>query len=283
MLINGFTVAAQILNFLILVVLLRWLLYKPIIKVMQQRQALIAERWRAAEQLQLEAARAAATYRQQQEALQQQQAELLAAAQAAADQERQRLLAEVRATIAAQQAAWQAELQQEQAAFLRSLRQQVTHQIVAIARRALTDLANATLEDQIVQVFCDRLRHLDLAQQTAIAPQALAETAQPLRIHSSFALSPARQQQVIDALSSHLPLQSQRNGVDATSAALPNVEFVTDPQLLCGIALKLAGQEIVWSLDTYLQTLEQRLADVLTQEEMTHHAPTPPAVTHTLH
>ncbi|MGQ9873571.1 F0F1 ATP synthase subunit B family protein [Leptodesmis sp.] len=63
MLINWFTVFAQVLNFLILVALLQWFLYQPILKVMQKRQTLIAERWQEAERLQAEAQQALATYR----------------------------------------------------------------------------------------------------------------------------------------------------------------------------------------------------------------------------
>ncbi|NMF85731.1 F0F1 ATP synthase subunit B [Nodosilinea sp. P-1105] len=259
MLINWFTVFAQILNFLILVALLRWFLYKPILKVMHRRQALIEERWQASERLQAEAQQALDTYQQQQQDLQQQRAEMLAQAHAAAAQERQHQLAQVRQEMSDQRAAWQTDLHQEQEAFLRTLRQQVIHQITAIARQALGDLANADLERQIVEVFCDRLRHLDPAQHETIA-QALDQSDQPILIRSSFELSPDLRQQVIDQL-------------QAQFAVSQPIDFANTPSLLCGIDLKLAGQEIVWSLDTYLHTLEQRLSTALTQEETAHHDP----------
>lgn len=65
-------------------------------------------------------------------------------------------------------------------------------------------------------------------------------------------------QQVMDELQSQFTISQ-------------SVEFTTAPNLLCGIEIKLAGQEIVWSLDTYLQTLEQRLSTTLTQEGASHH------------
>lgn len=259
MLINWFTVFAQVLNFLILVALLRWFLYRPILKVMQKRQTLIAERWQEAERLQAEAQQALATYQHQQQEQHQQQATWLAEARLAADQERQRLLAQVRQAIADQRTAWQAELHQEQATFLRTLRQNVIHQTTAIARQALKDLANADLEAQLVQVFCDRLRQLDNLQRQAIT-QALAQTNQPILVRSSFELPPDRRQQVIETLHNQFAITQP-------------LEFVTTSDLFCGIEIKLAGQEIVWSLDTYLQTLEQRLSNTLMQEETSHHDP----------
>ena len=257
MLINWFTVFAQILNFLILVALLRWFLYKPILKVMHKRQAMIEERWQESERLQAEAQQALTTYQQQQQDLHHQRAELLAEAHVAADQERHHQLAQVRQEIADQRTAWQADLHQEQAAFLRTLRQQVIHQTTAISRQALGDLANADLERQMVGVFCDRLRQLDPAQHQAIA-QALTQSDQPILIGSSFELPPDLRQQVIDELQTQFAI------------AQP-IDFATTPSLLCGIDLKLAGQEIVWSLDTYLHTLDQRLSTALIHEETTHH------------
>ena len=51
MLIDGFTVVAQIINFLILLFLLRRFLYGPIIKIMEERQAKIAAQLAEAKQL----------------------------------------------------------------------------------------------------------------------------------------------------------------------------------------------------------------------------------------
>lgn len=257
MLINWFTVFAQILNFLILVALLRWVLYRPILKVLRQRQRLIEERWQASEQTQAEAQQALAAYQQQQQDLQTQRATLLAEARAAADQERQQQLAQVRQEIMAQRVVWQADLHQAQAEWLHTLRQQVMQQTTAIARQALTDLANVGLERQVVAVFCDRIRHLDAAQRQVIA-QALHETDQPIAVYSGFDLPPDLRQQMIDTWH------------DEFGGTQP-FTFATAADVLCGIQLKLAGQEIAWSLDTYLQDLEQRLSNVLTQEGSAHH------------
>ena len=122
MLINGFTVFAQILNFLILVALLRWVLYKPIFKVLNQRQKGLEERWQEAEQLQTEAQQALLAYQQQQQDLADQRQSLLAAARAEAEQERQRQIIEIRQEAADQRADWRADLHQAQQAFLINLR-----------------------------------------------------------------------------------------------------------------------------------------------------------------
>lgn len=252
MLINWFTVFAQIFNFLILVALLWRFLYKPILQVIHKRQALIDTRWQEAQQAQTEAQQEAVSYRQQLQELQHQQQDLLAQAQMAAEQERQRLLTQIRQDLEGLRATWQEELHQEQEELLRRLRGQVIYQTYAIARKALSDLANQGLEQQMMRVFCDRLHHLEDRQKQAIA-QALHQSPQTVLVRSHFDLSPELRQQLIATIQTQFALDYA-------------VEFVTTPDLLCGIEVKLAGQELVWSLDTYLQTLEQQLSTALTQQ-----------------
>ena len=55
MLINWFTVIAQIINFLVLVFLLQRFLYKPIMQTIKKRQKMIDARWKDAEIAQEEA------------------------------------------------------------------------------------------------------------------------------------------------------------------------------------------------------------------------------------
>lgn len=256
MLINWFTVFAQIFNFLILVGLLRWFLYKPILNVMKKRQLELEKQWFDAKQLQTEATQERILYEQQQQQLQAKQGELMAEARALADQERQQQLLQIRQEIADQRSQWQVDLQQEQTAFFQILRQNVIHQTAAIARQALEDLANADLEQQIIRVFCERLAQLKHPEKQAIA-QALAETKTAIIVRSSFALSPDLQQKVIETLHAQFKISQA-------------IEFITVTNLLYGIEIKLAGQEIVWSLDHYLETLEQRLATALTQGGESH-------------
>lgn len=246
MLIDWFTVFAQILNFIILVGLLRWLLYKPILQVMAKRQAKLAEQWQTATDLQAQAQQALTQYQQQQQKLQEQQASFLAEARASADQERQRQLLTLRQDIQVQRETWEADLQQEQTAFFHTLRHQVRQQVLAITRQALQDLANGELEKQMIQCFCERLQHLASTQRLQIS--SLDTQQESVLVRTAFPLSLPLQQQVKQALTQELQIDEGE------------IAFVTVPELGCGIEIKLAGQEIVWTLDQYLDQLEQQLA-----------------------
>ena len=251
MLINWFTVVAQIVNFLILVALLRWFLYQPILQVMQKRQNRLEQQWQEVEITQKEAQKTIDHYHQKQEDLEQQRQDFLAQARADAEQERKQLLTEARQDIAAQRHTWQESWYQEKATFLRTLRQQIIQQTLNIARQAVASLANAPLEQQMIRVFCDRLTQLETEKHDAIG-RALAQSDQPLQIISHFDIPADLRHQLIDTL-------------QAQWAIAQSPQFVTDRQLMCGIQLKLAGQEVCWNLDTYLKNLEQRLTDAMNQ------------------
>ncbi|MEB3160339.1 MAG: F0F1 ATP synthase subunit B [Synechocystis sp.] len=251
MLINWFTVVAQIINFLILVALLRWFLYQPILQVIQKRRHRLEQRWQGVEAAQKDAQATVDQYQQKQDQLEQQRQDLLAQALVNVDQEYQRLLTEAREDIAAQRQTWQENWYQEKATFLRTLRQQIIQQTLNVTRQAINHLANAPLEQQMIRVFGDRLTQLEPDKHNAIG-QALAHSDYPLQIISHFEMPADLRQELIDILQSHWDVPQPP-------------EFITNPQLICGIQLKLAGQEVCWNLDTYLQNLEQRLTDAMNQ------------------
>ena len=256
MLIDWFTVAAQIVNFLILVALLKYFLYDRIIKAMDERQQHIAARLDEAERLRQEADAEAAVHRQKQHELEAKRAELLAQAKADADSQRQELLAKARQEVESLQDRWQQAIRDEKDAFLRDLRQRTSQQMLAMARHALRDLADAELEQQMLAAFLDKLQTLDAEAWEAMA-MTQQDAKQPLVIHSAFAVPQAARQRLQHLL-------QERLGEAVT------VRFETAPEVMCGIELQTDGQKIAWSLEHYLETLEESLAAVFDEE--THEA-----------
>lgn len=245
MLLDWFTVAAQIVNFLILVALLRYFLYGRIIQAMDAREQHIAARLEAAEHLQQAAAHEAAAYRQQQHALEAQRAALLAQAEADVDVQRQALLAAARQEIESVQANWQKAVRDEKEAFLQALRQQAQQQLHVMAHRALQDLAHTDLEQQMLTVFLDKLQTLD-ADTWATLATAQQDARQPVVIRSAFALpQPARQQ--------------LRHILHAYLGETVVCRFETVPEVICGIEVQAAGHKLAWSLEDYLETLTESL------------------------
>lgn len=252
MLIDWFTVGAQIVNFLILVVLLKVFLYGPIIKAMDEREQHIASRLDEAERQKQSAEEEGASYRQRQQELEATRADLLAQARQDADTQRQELLDKARQEVESVQARWHKAVCDEKDAFLRDLRQRASQQMYAMARRALTDLAHADLEQQMMATFVDELQALDADAWDVIATSQ-QDAKQPLVIHSAFDVPQTARQQLQHVLQAHL-------------GEVVNVRFETAPEIICGIELQTDGRKIAWSLEHYLETLEENLAAAFEEE-----------------
>jgi vacuolar-type H+-ATPase subunit H len=94
--IDWFTFAAQIVNFLVLVALLRWLLYDPIVRAMKKREEKIAGRLEEADRKREEAEEKVQEYEEKSRQLDQKRDELLKEARHEAHEEQQRLLKEAK-------------------------------------------------------------------------------------------------------------------------------------------------------------------------------------------
>jgi F-type H+-transporting ATPase subunit b len=243
--IDWLTVGAQVVNFLVLVYLLRRFLYGPIVAAMTRREEAIAERLREARQQREAAEEEARRHREAREALQAEREQMLARAREEADDLRQAQEKELRREIDETRARWRAELEHEQAAFLRDVRLHVAEQFGALARRALADLASAELEVEIVRVLSARLGTLDEAHREAFARAAASGLS--LRVRSAFELPAAARTTLSTALRHALG--------DAVEVAYEQAGDV-----VCGVEIRGGGQSLAWSLQDYLDALERRVA-----------------------
>lgn len=235
------TVTAQIVNFLVLVWLLRRFLYRPVLDAMARREQRIAARLDDAQAREEEAARAAQRHAAESEALERRRETLLAVAREDAEQEKQRLLEAARAEAGEARVRWQQEVARERASFLADLRQRSAEGVQAIARSALRDLADVGLEEQLIEAFLARLSSLDAADRAA-----LRAAGDDLLVQSAFELQPASEERLATAVR------------EALDADLP-VRFEQNAALLCGIQLVGNGQRLGWDLAGYLDTLAERV------------------------
>lgn len=243
---DWFTFGAQLVNFLLLLVLLKRFLFTPIQRAMRQREEAIVARFQAAEERMQEAEQEGKRWREQQQAFTTQRAELLAAAEAKAAALRKQMVQAARAEVVALQERWYDALDHEQSEFLHALRQRLNEQLFAVARRALTDLANADLERQIFAVFLQHLQQLPEQERVQLR-EAVQASREAVVIRSTFAL-PYDEHQALLALLHEL--------VGTTV----DLQFKEAPELLCGIELQVYGQRMAWSLHHYLTEVEEHLA-----------------------
>ncbi len=252
MLIDWFTVGAQVLNFLILVWLMKRFLYKPIVNAIDARENRIAAEIATADATRAEAQKERDEFEHKNKEFDQQRAALLSKATDEAKTERQRLLDEARNAADALRDKQQETLRNDVHYLNQAISRRTQQEVFAIARKALTDLATASLEERMSEVFTRRLREMDGKAKEGLA-EALNAASGPALVRSAFDL-PTEQRATI------------QNAINETFSAEIHVRFETAPDLVSGIELTTNGQKVAWTIADYLASLEKSVGELLTEQ-----------------
>jgi len=249
MLIDWFTVIAQAVNFVILMWLLKRFLYGPILSAIDAREQRIAAELADADSKKAEAQRERDQFQKKNQEFAQQRAALLSQATGEAKAERARLLDQARQAADAMRARQEEALRIEQQSLSEALRHHAREEVFAIARQALADLAGATLEERMTEVFLRRLRGLGETEIARMKSTSEASSS-PLLVRTAFILPPAQRAAietvVKDTLGSEAPIQ-----------------FATAPDLVSGIEISANGQKIAWTIADYLTSLGKGVDELL--------------------
>lgn len=259
--INWFTFFAQIVNFLIVVYLLKRFLFGPITRAMAEREAKIAAQFAEAEVRRQEAEQEAERYRSQRAELDAEIETLMADAAAQAGERRRAMITEARAEVESMQDRWYSAVEREKGLFLHNIRQRMGEQVFLIAKSAMGDLANADLEESIVNVFLEKVQVQELE------PAAVSNVGEPpgetaIVVRSAFDLEPAARKRISQALQQRLAA----NHLDGDAPRSLKVEFEQDAELICGIEAQLQDRRIAWNLRDYLDSFENELEAALTAD-----------------
>ena len=246
--IDWVTVAAQIVNFLVLVWLLQRVLYRPLTRALKAREDEVSRSLREAESAKETARTEAEAHRHALRELEDSRSARLAAVEEEAARLHAEMTKKARGELAKRRAAWQAQLEDEKSAFLDRLRRRAGEAFVTLARRALADMADEDLVDRIARVFARRLSALDPEEQKHLKSAARREEA-PL-ILSSFPLSPEAQALIAEAV---------RHAVERHV----DIDFRDEAGLECGVVLAIGSRHVGWTLGEHLDALEDDVARLL--------------------
>lgn len=243
--IDWVTVTAQIVNFLILVVLLQRFLYRPVMQAMHKREKRIADRLDEAEKREAEAEREAAACRGEKERLERERQSILEAYRESAREEKLRLLDQAREEVEQSRRNWQNQVDKEKREFLEGLRHRLGQAVTDLANRALSDLANAELEERVIDTFIERL---DSTEEEAL--QSLARGDGRLIITTAHAFGELQRERIEHAL-------RERLGEGLV------FEYAESDELVFGIRLGRGGYAFDWNLADYLDQVAHGLRDAM--------------------
>lgn len=243
MLIDWFTVGAQIVNFLILVWLLKKLLYAPIVRAMDERENRIAARLAEAKAKEEGAEAERLRYQAQVNELEVERESLLAQMRAEVDRKQNELIEQSRTRVASLETEWRGQVERERSEFLTGLRRRTAEEVLAMTRRVVAELASADAQRCAVEAFLEKVQTLP--------DEARANLAQgDLCVRTEFALPEPDKIRIREALEAHLRFPV-------------NLRFCQDGHIGLGLELEGSGWRIGWNSNSYLEALEDGVKEVL--------------------
>jgi F-type H+-transporting ATPase subunit b len=247
-LIDWYTVAAQALNFLILVWLLKRYLYQPVLDAISAREQRIAMQLADAASKEAAASKEREEFQRKNTEFESQRSALLVTATAEAKAERERQLELVRKDADALRSRLQESLSNDRRALSDQIIRKTRDEVLAIARKTLAELATTSLEESMSRVFMDRLQALS-AEDGKLLGAAIEAASGSAVVRSAFEL-PAQQRTAIE------------QAISQIRGAAVHVSFEIVPSLISGVELSAGGRKLAWSIADYLAALEKRVAEI---------------------
>lgn len=251
---DWFTVGAQVLNFIILVFLMSRFLYRPVLRAIDAREKRIAAELSDADAARAQARKEREEYQQKNEDFAQQRAALLRKATDEAAVHRQRLIEEARQAADTLTNKRRDALHNEATSLNQAIGARAQQEVFAIARKVLTDLAGADLEQRLAEVFTHQVRSLDSSAKASLA-DAFETSAGPTLVRSAFELQPEQQCAI-------------QNAINETFSGDIHLLFETSPPLVGGIELSTNGVKVGWTIAEYLTVLEDGVEELLKSNDM---------------
>jgi len=252
--IDWFTVIAQVLNFLILVWLLKRFLYKPVLNAIGAREKRIAAQLNDAAEKEANALSEKNLFQQKNAEFEQQRAAALTQVEEEAKAERQKQFAQVRNDSAALQQKLQQAIAEQQQNISAGIKNKIQQEVFAIAARTLNDLGSASLEEQIMNAFIRRINNFneDERKQFKEAFDTLGET---LHVTTAFPLS-ASQKNIL------------QKAITTITGNDISFDYLLNKAIISGIEIAVKSYRLAWNIENYLDELKKHIGSSFNNTKM---------------
>lgn len=250
--INWFTVIAQVINFLILVWLLRKFLYKPILNAVSEREKKITDQLKDADAQKAAAQKEQDDFKKKNEDFDGQKKALMDKAVADANTEKQKLIDGAKEDANTLRTNMEKAAKEKQDSENAEIAEKTQKQVFAITRKALVDMASISLEEQSANTFIKKLKESTDDEKKQFT-DAFKSNANAILVRSAFELPPNQQSEIHDAVNIILSADAQ-------------VQFKTAPEIISGIELSTNGYKLSWSFSEYLNSLEKNISESMKEK-----------------
>ncbi|MFN1834158.1 hypothetical protein AB2B38_002755 [Balneola sp. MJW-20] len=247
--IDWFTFIAQILNFLILLYLLRRFLYKPLLSIMDDREEKIKLRMEEADREYQTAQEKVDKYDRMLRDFESNVDRMGKEAVKETEEFREDLYKKVRAEVGQSQKNWEQSLEDQKEVFLSELYRQTASGIVDLMGSLIKDLSHKELDDLVVGKFLEQIRSMKQHDGSMAFHAALESGEGQITVISSFQLDKSVQEKIIDSLKYILTEEI-------------NIQFKRSSILGYGIEMRANGWKIGWSTAGFMVNLKKRAEEV---------------------
>lgn len=242
---DWFTFCAQVVNFIILVWLLKRFLFTPVIAAMDARKAEITRLFEKSQEKIREAEEAKHKLEQQLNELEQIRDEKLQESQAFAEAHKAKLLKEIKAEVKSCEERWKDVLASEIDSIGEEFKLKVHHEVMNIVRRVITDLADQRLEEHILDRCIEELFETQMPKGgNGNQPHG----ANSITIRTRWNIEDNKKERIRTLLEDRI-------------GKIKNVDFETKDDLIAGLEIIVNNHKAVWNVDKYLEGLDQRIKE----------------------
>lgn len=249
MLIDWFTVFAQVVNFIILVFLLKRFLYQPVLNAIDEREKLVAARLSDAAKKEDDAKKISDELKIKIKAFDDQSLAQRKEVTKKIDIEGERLLEVAKKVADESSAKWHKSLKNEASQLQQAIIQQTQEEVLMMTRKTLTDLADIKLESQMIDVFTKKIKEISGEKKERLRTMVKGNNLNVI-LRTAFELSASQ-------------LETIKNTVNESLEAKVQIQQEIKTDLTCGIELMMNGQMIAWSIDNYLVSIEESVNKML--------------------
>lgn len=252
--IDWFTLAAQIVNFLILLALLKHFLFGPLNEVMKKREQTVTSRLEEARTKLTEAEKKDELFQQKLTELDDHKEEMMGEMRKDVEQYKKELQQQAREEVQNIRAKWEDSLEHEKQTFYGELHRLTSTGIAELLNSIIRDLSNSNLEEQALTKFLTNLDNLDDKEKKRAIEAALTHGDGHLTVTSSFPLSEKQRKKLTDKINEVFSMEV-------------SCRFEVSSLLGFGIEMRTNAWKIGWNAQLYLDELKKK-ADLLFDPQM---------------
>ncbi len=237
-----------------MVLLLKRFLYRPILKVVHEREEKISQELEKSEKVLNDANNELKHYQEKNAEFEQEKQGMLREAEEEARKKKEELIKLAREEVKILSERLKNSLAREQRGLQVELHKKMVREIFLICKKLLSELANVELEALMAEVFLERISNKEHQEDGALFEGLKASTG-PIILQSSFELPESLK-------------ESFKEKLEVLIGHAVNLKFETSTEDLSGFSLKTHNYQYSWNLKEYLERWEEKVQDTLKTENL---------------